>query len=182
MININKLKKIKSEFPVLVGKNIISAKDCKKLIAEIVNAKSFDDLISGGRSRINKGSKNFKDYLKKSKFSNKLFKKFNSKFFYNKIENKFRISFQDCGWSNTYKPKKFLKNKYTNKKLMNSKELSKMLGNNYDKTNVNLDFDFSVSRSGYRLRPHRDDVTRLYNFLIYLNDIPKKEWGCFNYF
>ena len=47
MININKLKKIKSEFPVLVGKNIISAKDCKKLIAEIVNAKSFDDLISG---------------------------------------------------------------------------------------------------------------------------------------
>ena len=51
MININKLKKIKSEFLKLVGKNIISAKDCKKLIAEIVNAKSFDDLISGGRSK-----------------------------------------------------------------------------------------------------------------------------------
>ena len=81
MININKLKKIKSEFPVLVGKNIISAKDCKKLIAEIVNAKSFDDLISGGRSRINKGSKNFKDYLKKSKFSNKLFKNLTANFF-----------------------------------------------------------------------------------------------------
>ena len=57
-----------------------------------------------------------------------------------------------------------------------------MLGNNYDKTNVNLDFDFSVSRSGYRLRPHRDDVTRLYNFLIYLNDIPKKNGGALTIF
>ena len=83
---------------------------------------------------------------------------------------------------NTFKPKKFLKNKYTNKKLMNSNELSKMLGKNYDKTNVNLDFDFSVSRSGYRLRPHRDDVTRFYNFLIYLNDIPKKNGGALTIF
>ena len=39
---------------------------------------------------------------------------------------------------------------------------------------VNLDIDFSVSKGGYRLRPHRDDITRLYNFLIYLTDIPKK--------
>ena len=46
---------------------------------------------------------------------------------------------------------------------MNSKELSKMLGNNYDKTNVNLDFDFSVLEVDI-LRPHRDDVTRLYIF------------------
>ena len=57
---------------------------------------------------------------------------------------------------------------------MNSKELMKMLGKTYKNPNVNLDIDFSVSRGGYRLRPHRDDVTRLYNFLIYLNDIPKK--------
>ena len=39
---------------------------------------------------------------------------------------------------------------------------------------LNLDIDFSVSKGGYRLRPHRDDITRLYNFLIYLTDIPKK--------
>ena len=57
---------------------------------------------------------------------------------------------------------------------MNSKELMKMLGKTYKNPNVNLDIDFSVSRGGYRLRPHRDDVTRLYNFLIYLNDIQKK--------
>ena len=52
-----------------------------------------------------------------------------------------------------------------------------MLGNNYTNPKVNLDIDFSVSKGGYRLRPHRDDITRLYNFLIYLTDIPKKNGG-----
>ena len=52
-----------------------------------------------------------------------------------------------------------------------------MLGNNYSNPKVNLDIDFSVSKGGYRLRPHRDDITRLYNFLIYLTDIPKKNGG-----
>ena len=46
MINVNKLKKVKSNFPVMVGKGAISKKDCEKLIDEIRNAKSFDDLIS----------------------------------------------------------------------------------------------------------------------------------------
>ena len=67
-------------------------------------------------------------------------------------------------------------------KLMNSKELMKMLGKTYKNPNVNLDIDFSVSRGGYRLRPHRDDVTRLYNFLIYLNDILKKNGGALSIF
>ena len=43
MINVNKLKKVKSNFPVMVGKGAISKKDCEKLIDEIQNAKSFDD-------------------------------------------------------------------------------------------------------------------------------------------
>ena len=60
---------------------------------------------------------------------------------------------------------------------MNSSELKKMYGNKYRNPSVNLDIDFSVSKSGYRLKPHRDDITRLYNFLIYLNDIPKKNGG-----
>ena len=55
MINVNKLKKVKSNFPVMVGKGAISKKDCEKLIDEIRNAKSFDDFIQGGRNRINKG-------------------------------------------------------------------------------------------------------------------------------
>ena len=78
MIDVNKLKKEKSNFPVMIGKGAISAKDCERLINEIKNAKSFDDMIMGGRNRINKGSKNFKNYLKNSKLSHKLYKQFNS--------------------------------------------------------------------------------------------------------
>ena len=168
MINVNKLKKVKSNFPVMIGKGAISAKDCERLINEIKNAKYFDDMIMGGRNRINKGSKNFKNYLKNSKLSNNLYKQFNSQSFYKKVEKKFKKTFKDYGWSNAYLPNKFLREKFTNKKLMNYKELIKMLGKTYKNPNVNLDIDFSVSRGGYRLRPHRDDVTRLYNFLIYL--------------
>jgi hypothetical protein len=182
MIKINKLKKIESHFPVMIGKNVISTKDCKKLINEIKNIKAFDDMIQGGRSRINKGSKNFKNYISKSKLSSKLFKQFNSKVFYKKVEVKFKKTFKNYDWSNTYLPKSFLSKKYTIKKPMNSKELLRVFGNSYKNPKVNLDIDFSVSVGGYRLRPHRDDITRLYNFLIYLNDIPKKNGGSLTIF
>jgi len=98
MLKIEKLKKIKSNFPVLVGSNIISKNVCKLLIEEISNSKSFDDMIMGGRSRINKGSKNFNNYIKKSKTSEKLFKVFNSKSFYKKIENIFKKNFKEGSW------------------------------------------------------------------------------------
>ena len=64
MIDIKSLKKVKNKFPIMFGKNIIS-KDCEMLIKEIKNYDLFDDLIHGGRNRINKGSINFKNYLKK---------------------------------------------------------------------------------------------------------------------
>ena len=72
MLKISKLKKIKSNFPVIVGEQIISKKVCNSLIEEITNSKSFDDMIMGGRSRINKGSKNFNLYI----FENKSIKNF----------------------------------------------------------------------------------------------------------
>ena len=49
MINVNKLKKVKCNFPVMVGKGAISRKDCEKLIDEIRNTKSFDDLTISSR-------------------------------------------------------------------------------------------------------------------------------------
>ena len=177
MLKIEKLKKIKSNFPVLVGINVIPRSICKTLIEEISNSKTFDDMIMGGRSRINKGSKNFNNYIKKSKTSEKLFKIFNGKSFYKKIESIFKKNFKDGSWENSNLPKNFNQKKFTIKKKLNSSELQKMLGNNYSNPKVNLDIDFSVSKGGYRLRPHRDDITRLYNFLIYLTDIPKKNGG-----
>ena len=177
MLQIEKLKKVKGNFPVLVGSNVIPKSICKTLIKEISNSKSFDDMIMGGRSRINKGSKNFNSYIKRSKTSEKLFKVFNSKSFYKKIESIFKKNFKDGSWKNSNLPKIFNQKKFTIKKKLNSSELQKMLGNNYSNPKVNLDIDFSVSKGGYRLRPHRDDITRLYNFLIYLSDIPKKNGG-----
>ena len=177
MINIGKLKKIKTNFPVLVAEKAIPKNICKKLISEINSSKSFDDMIMGGRSRINKGSKNFKNYLKDSRYSLKLFKKFNSKIFFKKVEKIFKIRFKENTWINLNNPKSFNPKKFTPKRKVNSKELKKLLGNNYRNPILNLDIDFSVSKGGYRLRPHRDDVNRLYNFLIYLTDIPKKNGG-----
>ena len=86
MVNLGKLKKIKSNFPVLIAEKAIPKKICKKLISEISSSKYFDDIIMGGRSRINKGSKNFKVYLKNSKYSSELFRKFNSKIFFKELE------------------------------------------------------------------------------------------------
>ena len=75
MLKISKLKKVKSNFPIIVGEKIISKKICNYLIDEISKSKNFDDMIMGGRSRINKGSKNFQKYMLSSKFSKKLFSK-----------------------------------------------------------------------------------------------------------
>ena len=177
MINIRKLEKIKSNFPVLIAEKAIPKNICKKLISEISSSKSFDDIIMGGRSRINKGSKNFKVYLKNSKYSSELFRKFNSKIFFKKLEKIFKSKFKENTWTNLYNPKSFNQKKFTPKRKVNSKELTKLLGNNYNNPILNLDIDFSVSKGGYRLRPHRDDVNRLYNFLIYLTEIPKKNGG-----
>ena len=94
MLKISKLKKIKSNFPVIVGEQIISKKVCNSIIKEISNSKSFDDMIMGGRSRINKGSKNFNKYISSSKISKKIFNTFNTQTFYNKIDKKFKTEFK----------------------------------------------------------------------------------------
>ena len=47
MLSTNKLKKIKSNFPVLVGDNVVSKSICNLLIEEISNSKSFDDMTAG---------------------------------------------------------------------------------------------------------------------------------------
>ena len=118
MLKINRLKKIKSNFPVLVGDKVVEKNTCNLLIDEISKSKAFDDMIMGGRSRINKGSKNFNNYIKSSNNSAKLFKLFNSKVFYKKIETLFSKNFKGGSWTNTHKPKIFNQKKFTIKKKM----------------------------------------------------------------
>jgi len=71
MIQLTKLKKLENNFPVLTGDKALSKKLCDQLIKEIQDMNSFDDTIMGGRSRINKGSKNFNKYLKSLTFHKK---------------------------------------------------------------------------------------------------------------
>ena len=95
-------------------------------------------MIMGGRSRINKGSKNFNKYISSSKISKKIFNTFNTQTFYNKIDKKFKTEFKKNAWESLFKPKIFNKKKYTLKRKVNSKELKKLLGNNYKNPNLNL--------------------------------------------
>jgi hypothetical protein len=177
MINIRKLKPIKSNFPIMIAEKAISKNTCENFVKEIQKSKAFDDMIMGGRSRINKGSQNFKNFIKESKNANQLYKQFNNLNFYKTIEKIFKKKFEGSSWSSVYRANTFQKKKFTPKKKYNSSELKKILGKKHKKPKVNLDIDFSVSKSGYHLKPHRDDITRQYNFLIYLNNIPKSNGG-----
>ena len=47
MLKINRLKKIKSNFPVLVGDKVVEKNTCNLLIDEISKSKAFDDMIMG---------------------------------------------------------------------------------------------------------------------------------------
>ena len=47
------------------------------------------------------------------------------------------------------------------------------------KPKINLDMDFSKSKRGYFRQAHRDRDTRVISFLIYLNNISKKDGGQF---
>ena len=161
----------------MISEKAISKDTCDNFVKEIQKSKAFDDMIMGGRSRINKGSQNFKKFIKSSKNAAQLYKQFNNFNFYKTIEKIFKKKFKNNSWSSIYQAKAFQKEKFTPKKKYNSFELKKILGKTNQKPKVNLDIDFSVSKSGYRLRPHRDDITRQYNFLIYLNDIPKSNGG-----
>ena len=128
-----------------------------------------DQKISTNTSQVLKSQKNFLLLSIHNPFIKKLIK--------NLKQNLRQILGKVC-----LNQKNLIKKKYTLKRKVNSKELKRLLGKNYKNPNLNLDIDFSVSKGGYRLRPHRDDINRIYNFLIYLTDIPKKNGGSLTLF
>lgn len=168
---IKKIKKIKF-FPGFIVSNFVSKKTCDGLIKELNDFNNFDDFVMSGRNRINKGSKNFIKFTSSSFYSRQIFNKFNKKNFFNKInqilnkidDDKFEHNIK----SFTYSKKNFGLQK--GKKLVNR-------NNNIKKNVLNLDMDFSVSEKGYERKAHRDRETRILNFLIYLNSIPKSDGG-----
>ena len=157
--------------------NFISKIDCMKIIKEIDKFKKYDDLVMSGRKRINKGSKNFKDFLRVSKTSSSFFKKINNIKFYNKIKSKI-LNQNSQSWRDEIKNIKFSKSVFGSQK---GKKITK------NKTNIRknilyLDLDFSVSEKGYFRGPHRDRDSRVVNFLIYLNELKNVDGGILHFY
>lgn len=154
-------------FKNLLINNFLSKKQCKKIIFELNNFNKFDDFVMGGRKRINKGSKNFTEFLKKSKYSKSFYKKLNNKKFYLEINKFFKTLPGRYFFNNT--------NFQYSKKIFGSQKGNKIteIKTNLKKNIVYLDLDFSISTKGYSRGPHRDRDSRLINFLIYLNKLDK---------
>ena len=168
---------MKKEYIFFKIDKFLTTKTCKKIIKEIDNFNNFDDLVMSGRKRINKGSKNFNKFLKISPKASNFFKKINNVSFYNKLMKKIDKD-QNCKWKHDFKNFKF------SKVVSGAQQGDKTTNNKTDtkKNIIYLDMDFSVSEKGYNRGPHRDRDTRIMNFLIYLNNLGKKDGGILNFY
>ena len=169
MQNIKKL-----DYRNLIINNFLSKKNCKQIIKDLEKFNQHDDLVMGGRKRINKGSKNFEKFIQRSKISNKFYRKLNDKKFFLKIKSTFeKISSEFYALNRKLNFSKTLYGSQKGNKITDIKtDLKKNL--------VYLDMDFSISTKGYSRGPHRDRDSRLINFLIYLNSLNKKDGAKLN--
>ncbi len=179
MINLKKITYPNSSFPIIKVDDFLSKKSCNHLKKAIEKQKEFDDFVMNGRNRINKGSNNFKKFLSSSKEATKLYNFLNSHSTFIKILKIFKKKFQYSDWKFHIKNLKYSKINYGNQK---GKILTRQKAKDKIKNVVNLDIDFSISKNGYFREPHRDRPTRILNFLIYLNTIPKKNGGTLEIF
>ncbi len=156
--------------------NFLSPKEILKLKKEVLEFNKFDDKVMVNRNRINKGSKNFNELIKKSKSIDSFYKKINSKTFYNNIKKLFNR--KKINWIPNDKFSKFLPNFYGEQKFSLKEEAIKFFAYfKIIKTSMNLDIDFSISEKGYIRPPHRDRETRVLNFLFYLNTLKEQDGG-----
>ena len=131
---------MKREFIYFYEKKFLRLSSCEKIIKEIDKFKLFDDLVTSGRKRINKGSKKFKKFINSSPESSLFFKKINSFKFYNKLMKKLNLKKNHCKWNKNLKNLRYSKSIYgvqTGNKFTNVKTDTK-------KNIIYLDMDFSV--------------------------------------
>jgi len=171
-LKINKIKK--SPFPLLIINNFIDKKLSKELASEINKTKSFDDLVMNGRFRVNKGSNNFKNLLKNSIKLKKFYNSINNYNFYKKLYKLLNDNFKKENWELNNNISRYSKKNYG---LQKGVKLTKNLEKIFKKNTLNLDIDFSSCANGYYRSPHRDRDSRVINFLLYLNNVKKKEGG-----
>jgi hypothetical protein len=159
------------DYKNIIIDNFLSKKKCSKIIKELKEVGKFDDVVMGGRYRINKGSLNFKRFIKKSKNSREFFNKLNNKNFYSSLSKKFEKM------SGKYSLDDKHSKQFFSKTISGSQKGNSITCKKTDtrKNIVYLDMDFSISEKGYSRGPHRDRDSRIFNFLIYLNDLSKED-------
>tara|TARA_Y100001980_G_C14534690_1_gene311118 strand:+ start:1103 stop:1852 length:750 start_codon:yes stop_codon:yes gene_type:complete len=169
-----------SPYPIIIKEKFLSKNLCNKIIKQIEINNKFDDHVMNGRGRINKGSKNFINFVNSSKEIYKFYKDFNNLKFFKKFFSKLQFHYKSKKkWHFNVKISRFSKLNYGlqkgNKLTVNFQKEKK--------TNVlNLDMDFSCSSYGYQRSAHRDRETRVVNFLIYLNTLKKNDGASFQIF
>ncbi len=175
-----KLNKINAPYPIGYIDNFLEEKDCNKLFKEIYAFESYDDLVMNGRMRVNKGSKNFDDYLKNSPNLLNLYQILNNKNLFDEMKEKLSKINSENSWTPQLDEYIFSKSNYGEQEFNLFKYLRKswLISKLFKKT-VNLDIDFSRSKKGYFRKPHRDRDTRIISFLLYLNTIEKNLGGEF---
>ena len=152
----------KLDFQNLIIEDFFSKNRCKKIVREINKFGKFDDLVMGGRKRINKGSKNFHNFLNQSSESRKFFKNINNFKYFKKIQNYFDKKKRNYVLANNQKKFEFSKRIFgsqSGKKITNMKTNTK-------KNILYLDVDFSSSGRGYSRGAHRDRDSILNNVKI----------------
>jgi len=175
-----KLTKVNAPYPIGYIDNFLNENICKKLFDEICAFEKYDDLVMNGRMRVNKGSKNFDDYLKDSPNLLNLYKYLNNKNLFHDMKEKMNALNSENSWILQLNKYIFSEKNYGEQKFNLIKYLRKSwLISKFFKKTVNLDIDFSRSKKGYFRKPHRDRDNRIIAFLLYLNTIEKNLGGEF---
>ena len=99
-INSSDIQKVSAPYPIGFVDNFLNHDDCKKIFDEISLINNYDDLVMNGRYRVNKGSKNFHEYLKKFKNLSNLYDILNNENYYKLMRE--RLDFVKS--NNTWKP------------------------------------------------------------------------------
>ena len=107
MLSLLNIKINNSSFPIIIAKNFISKSVAIKFKNEIARVNNFDDLVMNGRYRINKGSKNFDNFISRSNNLKKFYSKINTFKFYKDLSKILEDNFKDEVWTMTNKIKIF---------------------------------------------------------------------------
>ena len=175
-----KPKKIKADYPIVLLDKFIAKETCENLCKEIKNFSNFDDLVMNGRYRVNKGSETFSKSLSSSPYLSELYKSLNNLKTYKKMEKILKKNNLKSNFSANTKNLSFSKDSYGQQKFNFFDYFRKTkIISSFFKPKINLDMDFSKSKRGYFRQAHRDRDTRVISFLIYLNNISKKDGGQF---